>query len=339
MTDKEIIQGLIERDERITLDFFFRRCPPLIYALITRFYPSGADYDELVNELYVHLMEDDARRLRMYEGRSSVYKWLKMVATNYFLDKKKRERVIENNSHDSLLDKAKETVQDSSDQDAGMNIAAILDQVDNEKYRLVIQKLVIEGMSFDELEKITGINKANLYNIKSRAMKALEKIAKIARVKGDALCAVLCEEYILHRFGIHKHQEELQGLAESKGWLSEDGAQVEDLGNTSAYFGLTVEKLADADLSIIARALDDGKQVIAAVDGGELIGDPLDERLEDVFVGGIVDHCVVVLSVDIKADEVALFDPAFGTIPLTVTVAHFLDAWADSDYYCIVVCK
>ena len=339
MTNQEIIQGLIERDDRITRDFFFRRCPPIIYSLITRFYPSGADYDELVNELYVHLMEDDARRLRMYEGRSSVYKWLKMVATNYFLDKKKREHVIENNSHDSLLDKAKETVLDNSDQEAGMNVAAILDQVDNEKYRLVIQKLVIEGMSFDELEKITGIKKANLYNIKSRAMKALEKIAKIARVKGDALCAVLCEEYILHRFGIHKSLKELQGLAQSKGWLSEDGARVEDLGNTSAYFGLTVGKEADADLSIIARALDDGKQVIAAVDGGELIGDPLEERLEDVFAGGIVDHCVVVLSVDIKDDEVVLFDPAFGTIPLTVTVAHFLDAWADSDYYCVVVDK
>jgi hypothetical protein len=31
MTDQEIIQGLIDRDEKITRDFFFRRCQPLIY--------------------------------------------------------------------------------------------------------------------------------------------------------------------------------------------------------------------------------------------------------------------------------------------------------------------
>ena len=51
MTDQEIIQGLIDRNERITQDFFFRRCQPLIFALISKFYPQGADYDELVSEL------------------------------------------------------------------------------------------------------------------------------------------------------------------------------------------------------------------------------------------------------------------------------------------------
>ena len=35
MTDQEIIQGLIDRNERITQDFFFRRCQPLIFSLIS----------------------------------------------------------------------------------------------------------------------------------------------------------------------------------------------------------------------------------------------------------------------------------------------------------------
>ena len=40
-------------------------------------------------------MENNARRLRQWEGRSSIYQWLKMVARNFFLDKINRERVIE----------------------------------------------------------------------------------------------------------------------------------------------------------------------------------------------------------------------------------------------------
>ena len=84
-------------------------------------------------------------------------------------------------------------------------------------------------------------------------------------------------------------------------------------------------------------ALEEGKQVIAAVDGGELIGDPLEERLEDILAGGIVDHCVVVLSASVPDDEVVLYDPAFGPVPLTVTIAHFLDAWEDSNYHCVLV--
>ncbi len=335
MTDQEIIQGLINRDERITREFFFRRCQPLFFALIAKFYPSGADYDELVNELYLHLMEDNARRLRKYEGRASIYQWLKRVAGNYFLDKVSRERVVDNATDSRLLEEAKKIPTDDSTQETETDVAAILDQIKNENYRLVLQKHVMEGLSFDELEKITGIKKANLYNIKRRALNALEKIARIARTQGDVLCAVRCEEYILHCFGIHKTMQELRDLAQNAGWLTENGAYIHDLGNTAETLGLHVERKGDAALQDIVQALDEGKQVMAAVDGGELIGDPVEERLEDVLVGGIVDHCVVVLSANIPADEVILFDPAFGEIPLTVTIAHFLDAWNDSNNYMV----
>ena len=337
MTDQEIIQGLINRDERITQDFFFRRCQPLIFALISKFYPKGADYDELVNELYLHLMENNARRLRQWEGRSSIYQWLKMVARNFFLDKINRERMIETEADNRLYSKANEASTDNSANEAVMDVAAILDLIENENYRLVLQKHVIEGMSFDDLEKVTGIKKANLYNIKKRALNAMEKIARIARSRGDVLCAVRCEEFLLHCFGIHKAVPELRDLALEKGWLTEDGTYVQDLGNTAEHFGLKVEKMEDAALQDIIKAIADGKQVIAAVDGGELIGDPLEERIEDVFVGKIVDHCVVVLSVSVEHDEVALYDPAFGPIPITVSIAHFLDAWEDSNYHCVLV--
>jgi hypothetical protein len=251
--------------------------------------------------------------------------------------------VIENGHDDRLLEEAGRIIDDNPDQpdkkqeEEDMRVAAILDQLENERYRLVIEKHVLEGMDFDELEKLTGIKKANLYNIKKRALNKLEQIMKIARSRSDALCAVRCEEYILHCFGIHHSLEELRDLALAKGWLTEDGARIQDLGNTSKEFGLQVGKRSDAVLQDIMQALEEGKQVIAAVDGGELIGDPVEERLEDVFVGGIVDHCVVVLGIDVDMDDVALYDPAFGPIPLSVSIAHFLDAWEDSNYYCVMI--
>lgn len=339
MTDLEIVQGLIDRNDSITKDFFFRRSKSLIISIINKYYGGNADYDELVNDLYLHLMEGNARRLRSFEGRAGFFRWLQMVADHFFLDKIKREKVIEKDPGERLLNKVKKTLVDDPESEPEMDVAAILDQLENEKYRLVLQKHVVEGMDYDELEKLTGIKKANLYNIKKRALAALEKIARIARTKGDVLCAVRCEEFILHCFGIHKTLAELRDLATSKGWLTADGAFVNDLGNTAAEYGLKVEKLDNATLEDIIAAIDEGKQVMAAVDGGELIGDPVEERIEDVFVGGIVDHCVVVLSVYVEGNEVALFDPAFGPIPLTVSIAHFLDAWADSNYHCIIIDK
>ena len=337
MTDQEIIQRLIERDPRVTKEFFFQRCQPLIYSLIERFYNNSADYDELVNSLYAHLMADDARRLRSFSGRSSIYFWLKEVASNYFLDRIRRERMIRGVADPASLNKSRELVTDNSAHEAMMDVAAILDQIENETYRFVLRRIVIEGMSYDELEEITGIKKANLYNIKSRALAAMEKVARIARARGDALCAVRCEDYILHCFGIHKSLGELRALAYTHEWLSEEGALIGALGNIAEAYGLSVKKVYGAMLQQVDKAISEGKQVIAAVDGGELIGDPLEERLEDVLAGGIVDHCVVVLSVSIEAGEVALYDPAFGVIPLTVSIDHFLDAWRDSDYYCVFV--
>ena len=84
---------------------------------------------------------------------------------------------------------------------------------------------------------------------------------------------------------------------------------------------------------------DAGKQVLVAVDGGELIGNPFEERLEDALVGGIADHCVVVLNYDEEENKVMLFNPAFGDIPLTVSTETFLDAWEDSGNYTIEVSR
>ena len=51
MTDQEIIQGLINRDNRVTEEFFFVRCRPLFLSIIGKVFDYQVEYDELVNEL------------------------------------------------------------------------------------------------------------------------------------------------------------------------------------------------------------------------------------------------------------------------------------------------
>ena len=336
MNHREIIKALIAHDNYVTRQFFYQNCRPLFYKLIGDIFTTHVDYDELVNELYLHLMEDDARRLRSFNGDSSIYQWMKKVAYNFFLDLKLHRRVIENESNDSLYEKRDELV-DSSEQEAQMDVATLIDQIENERYRMVLQKVVIEGMDYDELSEITGLKKSNLYNIKKRAMAELERIARLATTSDGALCAIMCEQFILHVFGIHKTLEELRILASSKDWLKEDGVEVMDLGAIPEYYGLTVNKRAPADINDIVDALAKGYEVIVAVDGGELIGNPAEEVAEDVLAGGIADHCVVVLSIDKEVGNVALFDPAIGVIPIVVSIEHFIDAWQDSNKYMVTI--
>ena len=334
MKDILIRDALIQKDERITRQFFYQNCRPLLYKLIGEIFSTSVDYNELVSELYLYLMEDDARRMKSFGGESSIYQWMKTVARRFFLDIKSRGQVIENKSREPLYERNDEMT-DPSRQEAQMDVAALLDQITNERYRLVLRRVVLEGMDYEDLSEITGLKKSNLYNIRKRAMDELERIARLSRTTDSALCAIMCEEYILHVFGIHKTLEELRILASSKRWLTEEGVEMMDLGAIPEYYGLTVAKRAPADLEDIERAIARGYQVIVAVDGGELIGNPAEELAEDVLAGGVTDHCVVVLSVD--RESVVVFDPAIGVIPLTVTREHFSDSWADSDNYMVTI--
>ena len=204
----------------------------------------------------------------------------------------------------------------------------MIDMVELERDRMVLEKIDIDRMSYDDLEKELGISKADLCDIRRKALERLEKKAREALTDSDALDAVRCIQYVLDIFGIHKSLEVLESLAVARGWLAGNVMELNNLDKIPQYYGLET-KAKKRTLATIANSLRQDRQILAVVDGGEIVGDPRKERYEDT-VAEIPDHVVVVLHIDIEDDEVILYDPAFGDIPLTVTTAHFLDAWHDS---------
>lgn len=336
--EKKIIEGLISRDEKVTKDFFYAQCKPLLSSVAREVFMEDMNYDEIIDGLYNYLTADGGAVLRQFAGKSNkstIYKWLRNTAKAYF-QKIKKEPVIDSCSKKSLCLENVGEPAEKVRKNKEMDVAAILDMVELERDRLVLEKIDVEGVSYDELAAQTGLSKANLYNIRKRAFERLRKKARIALSNADALCAIRCEQYVLDMFGIHKPLFELKRLAENKGWLTDTGVAMENLGKIPKYYGLTV-RAYNGDLKKITAAIGAGKQVLVAVDGGELIGNPFEEKLEDVLVGGIADHCVAVLNYDGEEGKVILFDPAFGDIPLTVSGETFLDAWEDSGNFTIEV--
>ena len=173
MTDQQIIQGLIARDNAITQEFFFERCKPLFYAIIRKVFSYEVDYDEFVNELYVYLMENDAARLKQFKGRSSLYQWLKVTATRFFI--KKRDLLIEDLSKETPLEE--EAIMEKPAIASLLDVQRLLDAMPNRRYAMVIRKLMIEEYSPEELATEMHITTDNLYNIKRRAMMQLMQVA------------------------------------------------------------------------------------------------------------------------------------------------------------------
>lgn len=174
MTDKEIINGLIVKDNQITADFFFVKCRPLFYSIIRHIFSYEVDYDEFVNELYQYLMENDAAKLRGFQYRCSLMQWLKVLAIHYFV--KKRNMMIKDSTQESLyITNIKENTESVSS--ARSDLERVFNLMQNKRYVYVIKKLVLEDVKPEQLAQELGVTTANLYNIKRRAMLALTEAA------------------------------------------------------------------------------------------------------------------------------------------------------------------
>lgn len=177
LSDLEIVRGLIERDGRVTEWFLYEKCRPLFMAIMRHVLGCRADYDEMVGELYAYLMADDCDKLRRFEYRSSVYQWIKVVATRFFI--RHRDSVIGGTPKNALYEGTEECATDDAARRMTdrMDVASMLDMMDNRRYADVIRCLVLDDMEPERYAVTIGVSVDNLYNIKRRAMAAFTRIA------------------------------------------------------------------------------------------------------------------------------------------------------------------
>lgn len=177
MNDKEIVSALIAHDPQVTAQFFFKDCRPLFSSVIKRVFEAQiVDYDEIISEIYILLMENDAKRLRQFHFESSLYQWLKVTAIRHCLKLKSNSQVIDNCNKESL-DKGGEEPLSPETSLAEMDMETLLRNMKNQRYALVIRLLMIEDLPPEKVASQLAINVDNLYNIKRRAMLALTEVA------------------------------------------------------------------------------------------------------------------------------------------------------------------
>ena len=175
MNDKEIVSALIAHAPQVTALFFFKDCRPLFSSVIKRVFGAQIiDYDEIISEIYILLMENDAKRLRQFHFESSLYQWLKVTAIRHCL--KLKSKVIDN-SNEEPLDKGKGVSSAPENSLAEMDMETLLRKMKNQRYALVIRLLIVEDLPPEKVASQLAVNVDNLYNIKRRAMAALTEVA------------------------------------------------------------------------------------------------------------------------------------------------------------------
>lgn len=211
MDEPAIIEALLNRDDRVTRTFFYGdgaiSCRGLLLNVLRHVYRRPTvDYDEAVGEFYVHLMQDDGRRLRMYDpSRHRLYGWIRTCAVNFFVDRAERERkfsggAIENQAPDRITDtdmehghiieagrsgaasttlrRAADTFYDEhSRAEARDTVMRALFLMKDKRKAGVLMQLWLLDADPKELAARMGVTVANLYNIKSRAMAEFQAVA------------------------------------------------------------------------------------------------------------------------------------------------------------------
>lgn len=161
--------------------------------------------------------------------------------------------------------------------------------------------------------------------------------AMAATCQEENYCSLECEKYILSKLGIEFDEQQLLQDAIQNGWQKEQGTALHNIGRHLEAVGLVVKRQYKCTFEDIVKALEVGEEVIVAVDGGDLLGNREEEKIEGLFVGENPDHSVVVLSCDKENATVTIYDPNSMNATDIYPLEQFMDAWADSKNYLVTV--
>lgn len=161
--------------------------------------------------------------------------------------------------------------------------------------------------------------------------------AMAATCNEENYCCLECEKFILRQLGLEFDEQQLLTNAIRNGWQKVQGTALHNVGRHLEEHGLVVDRQYKSTIDDIAHALEAGDGVIVAVDGGELYGNGTYEAKEDVLIGQIPDHTVVVLALDVANKTITLYDPNSSNAEDTYPIEQFKDAWNDSKNYLVTI--
>ncbi len=161
--------------------------------------------------------------------------------------------------------------------------------------------------------------------------------AMAATCREENYCSLECEKYILKKLNIEFDEEQLLHNAVHNGWQKEKGTALHNVGRHLEGKNLVVTRQYNASIEDITNILNENNNVIVAVDGGELLGNRVNETFEDLLIGQIPDHTVVVQSINTSNQTITLFDPNSSNTEDTYPIEHFKNAWNDSKNYLVTI--
>lgn len=173
LPDKEIIDGLLLRNEKITQYLFYEKCSNILSFIEKEVFNYHINKDELVSELYIYLQENNWDKIKKFNYQSNFTTWLSKVAFRYF-QRRKMELIdsrLNNTTIEQIINFSTQERYDTFIHK--MDLYEVINKLKSPRDKFVIMAIEVEGWGDQEVANMLGIKISNLYNIKSRALKTL----------------------------------------------------------------------------------------------------------------------------------------------------------------------
>lgn len=164
------IEGLRSGDPAITAGFFNDELSALLQTIRQKVFAQRVSYDELVNDLYLHLAAQGWHKLDTFAARGGcrLRSWVSAVAWRHFI--KSSEEALSTTSTAEELASILPAGQPDVELQMRMDVQATLTRMPNRRYSHLLTLLFLEGCSPKEAAEELHTTTDNIYNMKRRAI-------------------------------------------------------------------------------------------------------------------------------------------------------------------------
>ena len=172
--ERRLVQSVCLDDASAVEELLFKLCGPMLRRLCEMY-----NYPDLLGELYLHLKEDEWRRLRTWQGHAPLRGWMKQVAVHLCIKKLKdglRFTPLDNEGEER---DARLSVKIDSDVNLRrMELMRAISALTDVRERLLMTEHILLDQDIEQIAQRMQISRANADVIKHRATKHLREMYK-----------------------------------------------------------------------------------------------------------------------------------------------------------------
>lgn len=178
--DGRLIKAVLSGDQDAIVYMFYTKFSATFQYHIYKLFDYKVDIQDLVDEFFLFLYEDNWKRLRSYDpSLSALSTWISTVSYRFFRDYKRSK--IDLNGTITISDKW-ETFRGDWVQsiDAGImiDIETAIDAIKSDRDREIAKQLFIEDREYEAIAEEFGMTCDYVYTVKNRIIKQLKTTLK-----------------------------------------------------------------------------------------------------------------------------------------------------------------